>query len=203
MRRCLSNASHVLVHRKGFQNISSFLKTWQTETCPRPPESSSSASPVRCSLEGRDHRPGTGARPEEPPPLDATPPAGHEETGPVKGDAVSGSWKQREGWRRQRGAVDSRRRGPGEDVQARGHSSCVLDGRANEPEQLWPREDYTGLGTEHCGHRHVRYVGGRGNVFEPQLPISKTVMRYALWDRETAVNIREPVCKEDQGRDTQ
>lgn len=93
MRQCMSNASHVLVHRKGFQNISSFLKTWQPETCPRPPQSSSSASPVRCSLGGCDHPPGTWAHPGEPPPEDAMPPAGHEETGPVKGDEVSGGLK--------------------------------------------------------------------------------------------------------------
>lgn len=89
----------VLVHRKGFQNISSFLKTWQPDTCPHPPQSSSSASPVRCSLGGCDHPPGTWVHPEEPPPEDAMPPAGHEETGPVKGDEVSGGPESREGWR--------------------------------------------------------------------------------------------------------
>lgn len=67
--------------------------------------------------------------PEEPPPEDAMPPAGHEETGPVKGDEVSGGLKAERAGTRPCGAVDLRRCGPGGDS------------RANEPEELWPRED--------------------------------------------------------------
>lgn len=69
------------------------------------------------------------------------PPTGHEETEPVKGgDEVSGGLQAGRGLREAVRSFDLRC-GPGGDVQARGHSSCFLDGKANEPEELWPRED--------------------------------------------------------------
>lgn len=85
MRQGLSNGSHGSGTQKGMPKFSCFLKTWQPETCPHRPKNSSSASPVRCSLGGCDHPPGTWVHPEEPPLEDAMPPTGHEETGPVKG----------------------------------------------------------------------------------------------------------------------
>lgn len=87
--KCLTR---VPVHRKGSQNISRFLTTWQPETCPHPQHNSFLALPVRCSLGGCGRPPGTWVHREKPPlgdaepPLgDARPPIGHEGTGPIAG----------------------------------------------------------------------------------------------------------------------
>lgn len=131
--------------------------------------------------------------PEGPPLGDATPPAGHVETGPERGGAeVSGGLEvgsglvggSEEPWVREGEVALVWRCGQ------RGCSSCFLDGQVSDPGELCPREDQRGFGDGHRGHRYLpHYGGGRGKVFEPQFPISKSMMRSTLWGHETAVRI--------------
>jgi hypothetical protein len=81
-----------LAHRKGFQTVLNlFSDNTATRNLPPTPHHSSSALPVRCSLEGCDYPPGVWIHSEELPLEDAMPLAGHEETGPTRGeDQVNG-----------------------------------------------------------------------------------------------------------------
>ena len=183
----------VLVHRKGFPSISCSLKTWQPETCPPPPENSSSASPVRCSLGGRGHPPGAWVHSKEPPLGGATPPTGHAETGPVEGgDRSAGDWEWGLCWREAARSLGFEK-WPWWGVQARGTFQLFPGWRGHRAEELWPSEDQTGLGTDQGGHRPVHRVGGRGTLCEPQRPVSKAVTRSTLGDPEAAVNMYEPL----------